>query len=108
MVVRHFSWSVADDSTESGGGGGSSGPAQIFSGTAVAAAATLTFTTDTVSLIVMNVDDTGVLEYSLDSGVTWIPLEPYAFLEQSVAVADVQVRRSGADADYRVIAALSS
>lgn len=107
MPVEYYEWNTLTGGTDGGGGGGSSGPAETFTGTAGAAAATVTFTEETVSVTVMNVDDTGVLEYSLD-GVVWIPLQPYASLTQTVTVASLQVRRQGADdADYRIIAALS-
>ena len=109
MPVEYYEWNVLTGGTDGGdsGGGGSSGPAETFTGTAGAAAATVTFTSATVSVTVMNVDDTGILEYSLD-GVVWIPLQPYGNIQQSIAVETIQVRRQGAeDADYRIIASLS-
>ena len=112
MPVEYYEWGALQ-----GGSGGSpvvtvtfsAGAPEVFSGTATVAAATLTFTRTTTQVTVINVDDTGIMEYSLDSGATWIPLQPYGHRSHDVGAADIQVRRVGAaDADYRVVATLSA
>ena len=111
MPVRHYEWGVENDSNSSGGGSAVqvNGPAEVFTGTAGAAATTHNFSDSTIEVTILNIDDTGILEYSLDAGVSWIPLEPYGNVFHDVAINSIQIRRQGAvDADYRIVAALSS
>ncbi len=114
MGVEYFEWGVFKGGTPDGGASppaaASYGPEEVFEGTASGVVATLTFAAATKNVIITNVDDTGVLEYSLDGGAVWIPLEPYAGSGSiPVSITTLGVRRqAAADADYRVVATLTS
>jgi hypothetical protein len=114
MTTKFFEWGNA--SGGSGSGGAPSAPAESnygepepYTGTVAAGGTTITFTNATKSVTVRNTNDANDLEYSLDNGVTYMTLGPYAGKTEAASITTLLLRRVGGLAvDYEVVGILTS
>lgn len=80
------------------------GPPETFEGTLPAGDTTITPSTYTKSVHILNTHDNITLEYSFDGGVDWFGIQPYGEVKEPVAVSDILLR--GAGCTYEVTFAL--
>ena len=96
MTTRYFEWGALKGGTTPSGAAipaaASYGPPDTFDGTLPAGNTTITFTSSTKSVHIMNTHDTLSLEYSFDGGVDWFGIQPYGEVKEPIAVATMLLR----------------
>jgi len=111
MTVRFFEWGQA------AGGGGSSptapadalyGDPEQFSGTVTNVGATITFTTLTKWVHVINADSQWDLEVSFDGGANYIVIGSGGDLQENLHLASLLLRGNAAGTDYEIAAGLTA
>lgn len=109
MTVKYYEWG------QTAGGGGDQpavpadalyGPPEQFSGTVTNAGATITFTSNTKWVHVINTDVAENLQVSFDGGANYITIVSGGDLKENVSISSLVLLGAAGGTDYEISAAL--